>query len=329
MIKNLASVFFGILFMFFVSCKSDKKQETVQKPLTSNPVMDDLNARIEKNPNDDKALYKRAEQFYEKEAYDESIADLEKAIKVDSLQPMYYHLLADNYLDYFKSRKALETMEKVSNMFPKRIETQLKLAEFQLILKRHADAQLTVQRILQIQPQNAEAYMMGGMIFKDMGDESKARAGFQKAIELGLLKDSDKIDAYINLGQLNMKKDPKLAEKYFDNAVRLDSTNVNALHSKADFFQASNKLTEALAIYRKIIGMDQYYSPAFFNSAIIYTDMDSLDKALKNFDIAIKVEPTEGSYYLYRSKLKDKMGKKEEAKQDYDQALRLDPKLKK
>ncbi len=310
------------------SCKSDKTKTDQTVITTNNPVLDDLNKRITNNPKDHQALYKRAEIYYEKEAYDESIADLENAIKVDSLQPMYYHLLADNYLDYFKSRQALETMEKVSNLFPKRIETLLKLAEFQLILKRHGDAQLTVQRILQVQPQNAEAYLMGGMIFKDMGDETRARAGFQRAIELGLLKDSDQIDAYINLGQLNIKKDKKLAEKYFDNAIRLDSLSIPALHAKADFFQATDRLNEAISVYRKIIGLDQYYSPAFFNTGILYMELDSLDKAIKNFDIATKVDPTEASYYYYRGKAKEKKGNKTEAKADYEQALRFDADLK-
>ncbi|MBL7830968.1 MAG: hypothetical protein JNK41_08085 [Saprospiraceae bacterium] len=315
------------LVLTISSCKSDKKSDIPASPTTNNPVLDELNERINKNPKDHNALYKRAEIYYEKEAYDESIADLENAIKIDSLQPMYYHLLADNYLDYFKSRQALETMEKVSNLFPKRIETLLKLAEFQLILKRYEDAQLSVQRILQIQPQNAEAYLMGGMIFKDMGDEVRARAGLQKAIELGLLKDSDQIDAYINLGQLNIKKDKKLAEKYFDNAIKLDSTNINALHAKADFFQATNQLNQAIGLYRKIIGIDSAYSKAYFNTGILYMEMDSLDKAIKNFDIATKVEPTEASYYLYRGKAKEKQGKKLEAKQDYEQALKFDANL--
>lgn len=326
--RILGSFLFLFIGLMTFSCKSDKTKEDITgKATTGNPVIDELNERIKMNPKDHQALYKRATLFYEKEAYDESIADLESAIKIDSLQAMYYHLLADNYLDYFKSRQALETMEKAANLFPKRIETLLKLAEFQLILKRHSDAQLTVQRILQVQPQNAEAYLMGGMIFKDMGDENKARAGFQKAIELGLLKDSDQIDAYINLGQLNIKKDKKLAEKYFDNAIRIDSLSIPALHAKADFLQATDRLNDAISVYRRIIGLDQYYSPAYFNTGILYMELDSVEKAIKNFDIATKVDPTEASYYFYRGQAKEKLGKKSEAKADYEQAIKFDANL--
>lgn len=318
-------VIFGSGFLF--SCKSDKNNTQQSVQTTGNPILDELNEKIKNNPKDHESLYKRAEIFYEKEAYDESIADLQNAMKIDSLQPAYYHLLADNYLDYYKSRQALETMEKVTELFPKRIPSLLKLAEFQLILKRHADAQLTVQRILQVEPLNAEAYLMGGMVFKDMGDDDKARAGFQKAIELGLISDSDKIDAFINLGQLNIKKDKKLAEKYYNNAIAIDSTNIHALHAKADYYQNIQDYNQALEIYRKIVSIDPTYSEAYFNTGILYMDMDSLDKALKNFDIATKVEPTEAVYYYYRGLAREKAGKKDEAKQDYEQALKFDSNL--
>ncbi|HMG15684.1 MAG TPA: hypothetical protein VK590_09565, partial [Saprospiraceae bacterium] len=170
-----------ILIMSMVvlfNCKKEVKHKEAQA-ITGNPLILELNEKIAKDPKNSNLYFQRAGKYYADEAYDESIADLNTAIKLDSMQPMYYHLLADNYLDYYKSRQALETMEKVSNLFPKRIESLLKLAEFQLILKQYAEGQLTVQRILQVDHQNAEAYLMGGMLFKEMGDQGKARAGFQ------------------------------------------------------------------------------------------------------------------------------------------------------
>lgn len=321
----LVGVFIGLI-LIISSCKNEPKHNATQ-PQAGNPVILDLTEAIKKDPNNSKLYFQRAEKYYEEEAYDESIADLNSAIKLDSLQPMYYHLLADNYLDYYKSRQALETMEKVASLFPKRIETLLKLAEFQLILKRYEDGQYTVQRILQVDPQNAEAYLMGGMLFKDMGDDAKARAGFQKAVELGLVKPADLMDAYINLGNLNLKKDKKLAELYFNNALRVDSLNVNALHAKADYYQQTNQLDKSLETYRKIVGIDSHYAPAFYNSGIIYYSLDSLKKAYQNFNIAVNIDPTDANNYFYRATVELKLGKKSEAKADFEQALKLDPSL--
>jgi len=315
-----------ILIMSMVvlfNCKKEVKHKEAQA-ITGNPLILELNEKIAKDPKNSNLYFQRAGKYYADEAYDESIADLNTAIKLDSMQPMYYHLLADNYLDYYKSRQALETMEKVSNLFPKRIESLLKLAEFQLILKQYAEGQLTVQRILQVDHQNAEAYLMGGMLFKEMGDQGKARAGFQKAVELGLNKPEDLIDAYINLGNLNLKKDKKLAELYFNNALRVDSLNINALHAKAEYFKEINQLDKALETYRKIVSLDRHYEPAFFNSGLIYASMDSLKKAYQNFNIAVNISPTNASYYYYRGTTQLGLGHKNEAIADFEQTLKLD-----
>lgn len=327
-VKSLSVKTLVIILTIFIlnACKNETKPAA---PISQsgNPAILDISEKIKADPDNPQLYFLRAEKYYQDEAYDESIADLQTAIKLDSLQPMYYHLLADNYLDYYKSRQALETMETVANLFPKRIETLLKLAEFQLILQRYEDGQVTVQRILQVDPQNAEAYLMGGMLFKDMGEEAKARAGFQKAVELGLTKPDDLIDAYINLGNLNLKKDKKIAELYFNNALRVDSLNVNALHAKAHYYQETNQLDKSLDTYRKIVGIDQHYAPAFFNSGLIYSSLDSLKKAYQNFNIAVTIEPTEPKFYYYRGNAQLRMGKKEEAKKDMEMALKLDPNM--
>lgn len=317
----IALLFFSTFSM--LSCKHEVKQKE-PAAIQGNPLILDLNEKILKDPKNANLYFQRASKYYKDEAYDESIADLQTAIKLDSLQPQYYHLLADAYLDYYKSRQALETMEKLTNLFPKRIESLLKYAEFQLILKQYSEGQLTVQRILQVDPQNAEAYLMGGMLFKEMGDQAKARAGFQKAVELGLTKPEDLIDAYINLGNLNLKKDKKLAELYFNNALRVDSVNINALHAKAEYFKEIGQLNKSLETYRKIVGIDHHYEAAFFNSGLIYASMDSLKKAYQNFNIAVSINPTEASYYYYRGTTQLSLGHKNEAIADFEQTLKLD-----
>jgi len=321
-------VFLILVVSLVISCKSEKKEPLLIEGST-NPKLDELTAKLNSDPNNAELLFDRAALYYENDAYDESIADISQAIKIDSLKPEYYHLLADNYMDYYKSRQALETMEKASNLFPKRIETLLKLSEFQLILKQYEGGQLTIQRIFQVDPQNAEGYLMGGHLFKEVKDLDKARAGFQKAIELGLTSKEDLIDAYLNLGQLNLKKDKKLAKLYFDNALRVDSLDKSAIHGKAEYFVELGQLKEALALYRKIIVSDPSYSEAFYNSGIIYNEMDSLKKAFDNFDIAIKSDPMEAAYYFARGDVLERMGKKQEAAKDFAQAAKLNPQFKK
>jgi tetratricopeptide (TPR) repeat protein len=313
--------------LIFTSCGGDEQSsetsesDTLSNIVTGNPAIDGLTKEIKQNP-DNAALYaKRGRVFVENKGYDEAIIDFTYAVKLDSTNIDYYHLLADTYMDYFKSRKALQVMKQAAELFPNDLPTLLQLSEYQLILKQHEESMKTIDQVLKQDPQNATAYLMFGMNFKEQGDTVLAINSFQKAVEF----DSDMIDAWVNLGQLYEAMDDPLAARYFDNAVRVAPNNIYALHAKADYHSNQDQLEEAIDAYRKIVRADPQYVDAYFNSGLIYLDMDSVQQASKQFDLALKVSPTHIQAYYFRGLSKEMMGDNAAAKADYEQALRMAP----
>ncbi|MCB0614808.1 MAG: tetratricopeptide repeat protein [Phaeodactylibacter sp.] len=292
---------------------------------TGNPAIDGLSTEIAQNPNDAELYAERGRLFYENDGFDEAIRDLDKALSLDSTNVDYLHLLADVYLDYFQSRRGLKTMERAAELYPDRIPTLLKLSEFQLILKQYEESMKTIDRILKIDPQNAEAFFMFGMNFKERGDTVRAINSFQKAVEY----DSDLVDGWINLGQLYATLGDPLAMRYFDNAIRVAPENIHALHARADYLSDTGKLPEAIEMYRRISRVDPQYEEAYFNSGLIYMDMDSIEQARKQFDIAIQTSPTHIRAYYFRGLAQEMLGNEQAAKADYEQALRLAPNFEK
>ena len=289
---------------------------------TGNPAIDQLTAEIQGNPDNPDLYAARAELFYENEGYDEAIQDLQKALSYDSTRAEYLHLLADVYMDYYRSSKALSIMLDAAKYHPKRIRTLLKLAEFQLILKQHESALATLERIRQLEPMNPEMFYMAGLVMQDLGKTEQAINNFQSAVE----NDPDLIDAWINLGKLWAQKGEKVAIHFFDNALRVDSTNLIALHEKA--YYLSNTLDDlpgALELYRKIITWYPQYEDAYYNSGLLYLDMDSLQQANRQFDLAIQIAPTFTQAYYYRGVTNQLLGKPNLARNDFEQVLRMDP----
>lgn len=309
-----------LVFSLFVGCKKNGT-DAAQNQGTGNAKLDQLNAQIEKSPKNAALYYARAEQFYQLEGFDEAIADLNKAIGIDSSKVEYYHLLADAYLDYFKSFKALKTMETAVIRFPRRIPTLLKLSEFQMILQMHKESLKTIDQVLKIDPENAEAYFMFGMNFKEMGDTARAINSFQTAVE----SDPDLMDAWINLGQLQAALGNPIASRYFETATRIDPKNVEALHARGYYQQSTGDLKGSLATFRKITRVDPKYAEGYFNAGLLLMDMDSTEMAYEEFDQAIKASPVHIQAYFYRGVAAELLGKKQQAKADYEQALKLAP----
>lgn len=316
-IKKLA-LFSGLFCIFQCTSKTDKQ---------NNPNKDDrislINEIIEDHPFEDSLYFLRAQYYYEQATYESTIQDLEYAIQLDSLHPAYFHLLADAYLDNRKSYEALTTLNRAIEIFPNRIGTLLKLSEFQHILKQYGESLKTLQKIHTLEPLNSEAYFMSGLNYRELKDTSKAIAQLQYATNL----DDQNLDAWIVLGQLMQIKDPALALQYFENAVKLDSSNVSALHSLAGFLQDQKNFKRSLENYEKIIELEPQYADAFIHTGMIYFTLDSFTKALNSFDVLCKLEPANANYYYYRGTAYEALGEFQAARSDYDQALKLDPKF--
>lgn len=316
--------FLQLLFLsavIFASCSQQEEKASTDIGSTGDPSIDQLTQQIAQTPEDAQLYALRGELFYEQENYDQAIADLKQAISLDSTQAAYYHVLADAYLDYVRSREALETMELAAERFPDRLQTLLKLSEFQLILTKYEDSMRTIDRVLRQDPQNADAYFMFGQNFKEMGDTARAINSYKKSVEI----EPELTDAWISLGQLyGALKDP-IAESYFDNAIQTEPENPLTWHAKADYLSDQNDLQGAIEIYQKIMTIDPQYEEAYFNAGLLYLDMDSIPQAYHQFNLAINIYPLHIRAYYYRGLSSEMMGNNEQAKRDYEQALRLAP----
>ena len=309
-----------MITLAFAGCKENDKKKDGPIP-TGDSFIDQLTLQLEKNPEDLDLLYQRANAYYEKDEFESSIADLEKAMKIDSLKPEIYHLLADNYLDYYRSRDALDMMEEVVRLFPDRIPSLLKLSEMQLILNQNENSVFTVNEILRLSPQNSEAYFMLGMNFRAMNDIDRAINSFQTAVE----NDPEMVDAWLILGELHEKKGSKDAVRFYDNAINVAPDKPEVLHSKAFYLQNNGDIPGAQNLYKQIILKTPDYTDAYLNSGILYMEQDSLDRAFEQMNLLAGVQPQNPLAYYYRGMIHNAYGNYEAAAIDLQNALNISP----
>mgnify|MGYP000070704993 CR=1 FL=1 len=258
--NKILSAILLISVIIFYACDSDKSKGKINQT-SGDKVLDELNALVESEPADPSRLYQRAEYQFNNENYDACIDDLNQAIKMDSTKVEYYHLLSDAYMDYYRSKDALQTMEKCVVAVPKDVHSLLKLSETQLILKKYDESLMSVNKILSMNDQNAEAFFMMGMNLKAQNNKEKAISAFQMATEI----DPELIDAWMILGDLFSETKNPLALDYYNAAIELAPENPATYHSKAFYLQNNGKVNEAIALYKEINMVDKNYADAYLN----------------------------------------------------------------
>ncbi len=327
--KRIFPLFVALLFVasLLISCKNEPGPATDTTNKAPDPQLTKLNALLAKDPDNDSLLYRRASVYFQLEGYDEALADASRALQLDSMQPMYYHLLADIMLDYGRpndSRRAIAVLKRATEKFPDRIPTWLKLSEFQLIVKQHGDALASLNEVLQRNPQSAEAFFMSGRVALDMGDTTRAIKAFQRSVQY----DAANADAWTFLGRIFSKRNDPLAIQYFENALRVDSTSLEVREYEGDFYKRRGENEKAFAVYRDIIVRDPDYSNAYFDIGLLYFSQDSLNKAYDHFNLAIKTDPLFVNAYYFRGMVSEAMGNAVAALSDYKQANKMSPDFK-
>ncbi len=316
--------FFLLLAILVFHCTNDKKGN-IQGPESSitgdKALIKRLNQQIAENPKDPELYFLRAQALYQAEAYSSARSDVEIAMKLDSTRFEYWHLLADIQLDNLQSQNALQTMESAVKRFPDNPLSLLKLSEFQLILQQYREGLATLDQLLRKDPQNAEAFFMSGLLFTELKDTARAINSFQTAVE----NEPELIDAWIKLGQLHAALGNSIASVYFDNAVELSGRQVETLHAKAFYLQSIGELLPSMELFKEIVKRNPQYTDAYFNSGLLYMDLDSLEKAIGQFDLAIQFDPALVEAYYYRGLCWEMAGRPEMARQNYEQALRMVP----
>ncbi len=326
-LRNLILLSIAFTLTLFTACTDDAtdQEETLRVVSTGNPTIDGLTAKIIAHPKDHKLYAQRAAAYFEMEGYDEAIADMADALRLDSNNVSYHYLLSDVYLEYYKSNQALLTMERAVALEPENITSLLKLAQLQLFLKQNKNSLQTINSILEINKNNAEAYVLMGANFEQMGDEAKAINSYQTAIE----NNPNLADIHMKLGQIFAAKQNKLAIRYFDNAIAVEPENVMLLYAKAEYLHNNDQLDEALEVLKEAVIKDHQFTDAIFRSGIIYIEKDSLEKAYNQFDLVIKNDPASVKGFYYRGLSSELNGKPAQAKTDYEQALALAPEYQK
>ena len=319
MMKNL--IFLTFILLFLLGCKDNNKENEEISIIPEDASIEQLNRLIAKNPGDVNLLFERANYYYRNEHYDSAIVELNNIVKIDSLNPDYYHLLADAYMDSAQSRFALSTMKKLINIYPDRIPSLLKLSELFFIVKEYDNSISTVNSILYLSPANPEAYFMLGVNFKEMRELAKAKNSFKTVVE----NTPEHIDAWLQLGQIAEEQGDSLAITYYKNAIKIDTSSIEALHYLAYYYQNHKRVEEALNLYRKMSILKPGYTSSYLNSGLIYLNMDSLPQAYDNFNILVNIANTNPKGYYYRGMVNFLNKDIIKAKMDFLQALKLDP----
>lgn len=320
--KKIFPVIILALFAFCtVSCSNKNKTNETTPINDSIPAeLALLNKQINGDPDNPDLYNKRAKYYSGLQKFDEALSDINKALILDSSKADYFLTLSDIYFGTGKIKNCQAAIQKSINIDPNYSDGLLKMAELQLYFKEYKKTIEYINKALDINNINAKAYFMKGMTYKEMGDTAKAVSNFIKATD----QDNEYYHAYIQLGIIFATKHNKLAEDYYNNALRLNPKSIEALYGLGMYYQEDAEYNKAITAYDSILTINPNYKQAHFNLGYIHlVYLRIFPKAIKHFTDAINCDPNYAEAYYNRGYCFELSGNKNSAKADYKKALEI------
>jgi tetratricopeptide (TPR) repeat protein len=288
---------FKYLFLLFVVLSACNNQEAEKVELTDQQSPSDdgfqgkyksVNEKIKLNPNDPLLYLERAKINFEANYKEEALGDVQRGLSIDSLLPELLVFKADLLFNAGKTIEAKQVLEKCIQANSNYVEAHLKLAELNLYASQYAKSIQHINDALKIDMYLDRAYFMKGMNYKFMGDTVSAISSFQTAVE----QNPEYYDAFIQLGLIFADKNNPLAEVYYNNAIQVKPTSVEAWYNKSFFLQENNKLEAAIEGYKTILKIQPSHFQSYYNIGYIHlVYLEQYDSAAFYFDQTLLIQP--------------------------------------
>ncbi len=331
MIRSAFLILGTILFLF--GCNMEPKQkETVTDTTPDNSEefpgqvkLDSLTALLEQDPDNTDLLNERAKVFLEVGQTNFALADVGRALLIDSTVAKYYLTISDVYFRLDKPKKCKNALLKAVELQPDYIEPLYRLAQFELYVGNHQQCIDHANDMLRVDARDDRPFMIKGLCYKDLGDTTKAIENYLEAVA----ENPDNYDAFMELGVMHWGRKDPLAEGYLKSALDINPDGIDALYALGMQYQENDKLNEALETYTRILELDSTNSSAYFNTGYIqYQHLQLYDEALVNFDKAVKASPKYYQAIYMRGLCYEAMGDVQRAKREYSYAVELNPNYK-
>lgn len=246
------------------------------------------------------------------------LEEIEKAVKLDPDNPTFIDHRVDGYIltgEYEKAKDDIGALLKKAY----HVEyTNLKQGLVQFLENDLKAAEVTMQSVLDLNPNNAMAYDVLGLVYLKRAAYDSALTEFDKALEIN----PEFSLALYNKGVVyKLLDEDDTALEYFDKAIQTQLTISKTYFERGVVKSDMGKYEGSIEDYSEVDEVDSIYFNAIYNRAFSFKMLGDFPSALVDADKAVELRPRDASALAMRGNIHLLFGDYDEAISDYDEAL--------
>jgi tetratricopeptide (TPR) repeat protein len=275
-------------------------------------------------PQDLQGLILRGQSLIRGNEFDQGIAELKKAIKLDPQKIRTYLDLASAYMQKKDPATAEAILQQALTVDPGSTDVRVALGDLRLLTKKPEAAEVEYKRALEVDPNNEALYLKLAGFYQLTRKWTEAEGAYQK---LASLKPTDE-KPQILLGEFyktSGQREKALAS--FLRAVEINSTSILARDKLIDHYLDIGKLDEAEQRVNPILEKNNKDLAGRFFDARLRLARGKPDEAIERLQDVIKDAPQSAPMHQFLGLAFAQKNDIGQARRELSEAVKLAPNL--
>jgi predicted O-linked N-acetylglucosamine transferase (SPINDLY family) len=264
----------------------------------------------------------QAQALYHNGRYREVLALAERASPNEANNAALLNLAAISAVSIGERDKSVRLFQRILQIEPDYAEASNNLGNLFKEMKRYEEAEACYRQTLSLKPHFAETHNNLGVLFKELARYEEAEVCYRQALSLK----PDHAEVYNNLG---------ITLKALNRYEEAESSYRQALSNKPDYAEVHNNLgvmfqelkryEDAEACYRHALSFKPFFAEARYNLGALLLELRRYHEAEPHLRLAVLLKPDYAEAYSSLGLLLKDLMHYEDAAACYQQALSIDP----
>ena len=306
--------------MNIIGCvpRSNDPLQTVDK-VDSDVALEYINDISRQNPGNSRSYFKKAVILRQRGELQSALESVDRAIQIEYSDPRFFLFKGEILTDLNKPLAAIDLLLKAEAAGDRNRELYSLLARNYLQMGQPLEARQAVDKLLKID-QGDLSHVLAGKAYLELGDTLLAAKAFNEAIRLN----SNNIDAYGGLVELYESQGRLvLAEATLDIALGIAPNNLVFLKTKSKYLKNRDEYDSALIVFKKVAQLTQG-KETYLDLADVYYALNRFDSAMNYIDRFLVLSEEHPQALLIKARILDRTRNYRDAEEIYRQILQND-----
>ena len=306
--------------LLLVSCSDNNGNKNTKA--ANNQQIKDSEQEIVADTLDVDGYISRARWYLANQQVGNAIRDINSALSLDNKNVDALLVLADIYYAIGDQDNIKLTLNKATDIAPMDSRPIVKLAELSFLQGNTNLANAYLDKALELNSINPQAYYMRGIICMSKNDTVQAMKQFMKARN----QDDTFIDPVLQIANIYAAQRNPVARDFYNLAIEMEPDNYASYYDLAMYLQDNGYPDKALEIYDTLdVKMPGNYQVLFNKGYVNLVYLLEYDKAIEYFDKALAINPKSVDALLNKGVAYEQKGDYRQARSIYLQVLKGNP----